>query len=129
MSARAVRAYICRASCESSKPHEQHTVPLRSFTDVSGVHWDVWEAHPRLQERRSTEERRDADRAEPPRRIEERRKAPLSTETEGWLVFHSALERRRQRPIPEGWEKLNDAELEALMRRARPSGPRSRMLE
>ena len=90
----------------------------------------MWEAHPRLQERRATEERRVVTRAEEfPRRVADRRTSPAYTEAEGWLVFHSALERRRQRPIPPGWDKLNNAELERLMLRARPSGPRSRLLE
>lgn len=76
------------------------------------------------------EERRSDERPEePPRRAGERRTSPASTESEGWLVFHSALERRRQRPIPPGWDKLTDVELEKLMLRARPSGPRSRLLE
>ncbi len=75
------------------------------------------------------EERRNLDRTdEPPRRVDIRR-MESSTESEGWLVFHSALERRRQRPIPPGWAALANVELEALMFRARPSGPRSRMLE
>lgn len=105
-------------------------MPLRSFVDRSGVHWDVWEAHPRLEERRTIQERRSLDRAgEPPRRVDIRRTSPSHTESEGWLVFHSALERRRQRPIPPGWAALTNVELEALMVRARPSGPRSRLLE
>ena len=112
---------------------EQRTsrqVPLRSFKDASGVHWDVWEAHPRLQERRTTEERRVIPRPEEsPRRAGDRRTSPASTESEGWLVFHSDLERRLQRPISPGWDKLTDVELENLMLRARPSGPRSRSLE
>lgn len=105
-------------------------MPLRSFVDSSGVHWDVWEAHPRLEERRTLEERRSLDRVdEPSRRVDIRRTSPNDTESEGWLVFHSALERRRQRPIPPGWAALTDVKLEALMFRARPSGPRSRSLE
>ena len=94
------------------------------------MRWDVWEAHPRLEERRATGERRAVTRAhETPRRVSERRTSAQYTEGEGWLVFHSALERRRQRPIPPGWDKLSDVELERLMLRARPSGPRSRLLE
>ena len=105
-------------------------MPLRSFKDASGVHWDVWEAHPRLEERRAPAERRAAPRAdESPRRVAEHLTPLVFTEAEGWLVFHSALERRRQRPIPPGWDKLNNFELERLMLRARPSGPRSRLLE
>lgn len=112
---------------------EQRTsrqVPLRSFKDASGVHWDVWEAHPRLQERRTGEERRSLPREEEvARRAGDRRTSPAFTENEGWLVFHSALERRRQRPIPPDWDKLTDVELGKLILRARPSGPRSRLQE
>ena len=105
-------------------------MPLRSFKDASGARWDVWEAHPRLEERRATVERRAVTRADEfPRRVADRRTLAAYTESEGWLVFHSALERRRQRPIPPGWDKLNDVDLEKLMLRARPSGPRSRLLE
>ena len=105
-------------------------MPLRSFVDFSGVHWDVWEAHPRRDERRTIEERRSVERADDlARRVDERRALPNYTESEGWLVFHSALERRRQRPIPPGWAAFTNVELEALMLRARPSGPRSRLLE
>jgi len=90
----------------------------------------VWEAHPRLEERRTTEERRVIPRPEEfLRRAEDNRTSPAFTENEGWLVFHSASERRRQRPVPLDWDKLTDAELEKLMQRARPSGPRSRLLE
>lgn len=105
-------------------------VPLRSFKDASGVRWDVWEAHPRLQERRTDEDRRLIPReGEVARRAGDRRTSSSFTENDGWLVFHCALERRRQRPIPSGWDRLTDAELEILMLRARPSGPRSRLLE
>lgn len=105
-------------------------MPLRSFLDASGVRWDVWEAHPRLDERRGNDDRRSDSRPDDaPRRAGERRTSPTLTENDGWLVFHCALERRRQRPIPPGWEKLADVELEKLMLRSRPSGPRSRLLE
>ena len=76
------------------------------------------------------EERRVPSRPEEfPRRVGDNRTSPDFTENEGWLVFHSALERRRQRPVPPDWDKLTNAELENLMQRARPSGPRSRLLD
>ena len=105
-------------------------MPLRAFKDQTGVRWEVWEAHPRLVERRSLDDRRRTPRPAEDRRHEERRAAlTVPVEEEGWLVFHSERERRRQRPIPAGWDGLADAELEALMDHARPSGPRSRVTE
>lgn len=124
-----VRAYLA-SELRTPNSARADKVPLRSFKDASGIHWDVWEAHPRLQERRTTDERRVISRpGESPRRDVDRRTSPPATENEGWLVFHSALERRRQRPIVPDWDKLTDVELEKLMQRARPSGPRSRLLE
>ena len=103
-------------------------MPLRAFTDQLGVRWEVWEAHPRLVERRLLPERRAAPRTN------DRRRDPPSPDTraeasvtEGWLVFHSANQRRRRQPIPPGWERLPESEMEALMAQARPSGPRSRV--
>ena len=105
-------------------------MPLRAFTDRAGVRWEVWEAHPRLVERRSTDDRLLAPRPAEDRRGAERRSSLRAEKGEdGWLVFHSERERRRQRPIPPGWDALADVELEALMSRARPSGPRSRLTE
>lgn len=75
-------------------------------------------------------ERRAAPRAN------ERRRDPPSPDTRagasvtgGWLVFHSANQRRRRQPIPPGWETLPESEMEALMAQSRPSGPRSRVAE
>ena len=103
-------------------------MPLRSFNDRAGVHWEVWEAHAALEERR-----RKADRRAEPRPMPDRRRASAAPEqrekTEGWLVFRSDHARRRHIPIPPSWDKLRDAELEALMGNARPSGPRSRVQE
>jgi hypothetical protein len=43
-------------------------MPRRSFNDQSGVHWEVWEAHAALEERR-----RDVDRRSEPRPTSDRR--------------------------------------------------------
>jgi hypothetical protein len=102
-------------------------MPLRSFQDAAGTRWEVWEAHATLEERR-----RDVDRRSEPRSVPDRRESAqpgFREQGEGWLVFRSEHARRRHIPIPPAWDKLRDAELEALMRNARPSGPRSRITE
>ena len=55
-------------------------------------------------------------------------KSMRPAEEEGWLVFRSGRERRRQRPIPPDWGKMSDGDLRGLLHVARPSGPRSRMV-
>jgi hypothetical protein len=102
-------------------------MPLRSFNDRTGTHWEVWEAHAALEERRREADRRAVTRAMPDRR-EPSRESPQG-QTEGWLVFRSDYARRRHIPIPPGWDKLRDEELEVLMGNSRPSGPRSRVTE
>lgn len=42
----------------------------------------------------------------------------------GWLAFTSATEKRLLLPVPEGWERLDDAQLEALCARAVCARPR-----
>ena len=102
-------------------------MPLRSFNDQAGTHWEVWEAHAALEERR-----REPDRRAEPRPTPDRRASTASggqEQSEGWLVFRSDNARRRHIPIPPAWDALRDVELEALMRNSRPSGPRSRVKE
>ena len=102
---------------------------VRRFTDEQGTAWEVWEAHPRLAERRSLRERRARRRDG-----SDRRAAPGASTTpvspqsaladySGWLVFRSAREERRRTPIPDGWESMNGAELAALLVRSRSTGP------
>jgi hypothetical protein len=98
---------------------------LRAFEARDGTRWEVWEAHPAHAERRRQAERRMLSRTAPPdRRLGDVRR---DDDDEGWLVFRSAGERRRQRPIPPTWEKMSESELRGLLNAARPSGPRSRM--
>ena len=42
----------------------------------------------------------------------------------GWLCFESHDQRRRLAPIPENWEALSDAALDALCRKAQVASPR-----
>ena len=102
-------------------------MPLRAFDDRSGVHWEVWEAHPTLMERRILTDRRSVVRGEETRRLNG--SPPSGAHGDGWLVFRSENQRRRQRPIPPAWDKLADAELVSLLTQSRPSGPRSRVIE
>ena len=102
-------------------------MPLRAFIDPSGVHWEVWEAHPTLVERRSPIDRRSVVRGEEKRRLDDR--PSIDADSGGWLVFRSENQRRRQRPIPPEWDKLADEELVSLLTQSRPSGQRSRVIE
>ena len=88
----------------------------RTFIDVMGTEWQVWEVYPRLVERRLLRERR-AER----RGYEERRHVQVGRPTlprqilGGWLAFQSKHERRRLIPVPDAWEELTDRELQALL--------------
>lgn len=96
----------------------------RTFSDASGVIWQVWDVHPQLAERRRSSRRvastsegiEDRDR----RRVADRRRraeirVPVRQGFEqGWLAFDSVLGSKRLAPIPDGWETLPDASLLAL---------------
>lgn len=91
----------------------------RTFTDVAGVDWEVWEVYPRLIERRLMRERRAARRG-----TLERRHVPVGRPTQprqilgGWLAFQSRLERRRFVPVPDEWEDATDRELQGFLSRS-----------
>ena len=99
-------------------PHMMTTSPpdRRTFTDVTGVEWEVWEVYPRLLERRLMRERRATRRG-----TLERRHVPVGRPTlprqimGGWLAFQSGLERRRFVPVPDEWEEATDRELQAYL--------------
>ncbi|MEP6991498.1 MAG: hypothetical protein ABJA80_11270 [bacterium] len=88
----------------------------RTFVDVLGATWRVWEVYPRLVERRALRERRVAAR-----QGAERRHVPVGRPTlprqilAGWLAFQSQYERRRVLPVPDDWEQLSDRDLVALL--------------
>ena len=88
----------------------------RTFADVSGLVWEVWEVYPRLVERRLLRERRALRRGTQERRHEPvgRRTQPLQIKG-GWLAFQCKTERRRLLPVPDDWEELTDRELRALL--------------
>jgi len=66
----------------------------RTFTDATGVEWEVWDVFP------STDVRH--------------------TLQGGWLTFQSATEKRRLAPVPLYWINADDAELGRLLRAAKP---------
>lgn len=88
----------------------------RTFTDVAGVAWEVWEVYPRLLERRLMRERRAARRG-----TRERRHVPVGRLTQprqilgGWLAFQSRVERRRLAPVPDEWEDATDRDLQGFL--------------
>jgi hypothetical protein len=115
----------------------------RSFTDKAGVHWDVWDVIPQWTERRSGEERRrpENEALDPPV-LERRRKEPRRGEgqdgsririaaglSRGWLAFEAGRDKRRLAPVPPGWERLSEAELEALCATAHQAPPTRRLIE
>jgi hypothetical protein len=103
----------------------------RLFTDSRGVTWDVWEVEPSRVERRSGTDRRRSPRPDPDRRTRnDEPRVRISTElTQGWLTFQSASEKRRLAPVAEGWDLLDDAELEKLLHRATLVGRPRRLVE
>jgi hypothetical protein len=77
---------------------------LRTFTDMAGVEWQVWDVRPEAPYRAIIS---DAD-------LEG-----------GWLVFQSPTEKRRLCPIPDDWESCPVERLYLLSRVAPPVHPRA----
>jgi hypothetical protein len=93
----------------------------RTFVDEQGRSWEVWEVHPEIVERRLNEDRRSVPRQTADRRQHVDIRFRMAPELRhGWLAFQSDVERRRLAPIPEGWERLNDEDLQLLVRTASP---------
>jgi hypothetical protein len=104
---------------------------LRTFTDSTGREWEVYDVVPRSEERRHYDrrslgddesmaaeeaaERRDADR-----RLTVGGAEHIAART-GWLCFDSPDERRRLMPIPDGWNRSDEATLETYLKEARPA--------
>jgi hypothetical protein len=92
---------------------------LRSFTDVDGCAWDVWEVHAHVNDRRKL-----ADRRAIPRSTFERRVADFVSwiialrRGSSWLVFRSVRGRWRLAPVPYDWERLSEISLFKLIARA-----------
>jgi hypothetical protein len=76
-------------------------MPLRSFTDPSGVEWAVWDTFPTA-----------------PGPVRE-------TYGGGWLTFEAKAlgAKRRLAPVPLYWANADEAELHQLLARAKPVEP------
>ena len=100
---------------------------FRTFTDTTGVEWQVFDVVPRANERRHYDRRGsdDADESPDERRDTDRRIAIGATTMfqkavfGGWLCFECEGERRRLAPIPENWRHCAARDLEKYCRAAR----------
>ncbi len=96
-------------------------MPYRIFEDSRGTEWQVWDIVLRLEERRTNEADRRADRAgmafadrrQDERRISNTRRPSLrGSYSQGWLAFDSGSEKRRLMPIPGDWTTCRPERLE-----------------
>ncbi|MFL5560085.1 MAG: hypothetical protein ACJ79K_01295 [Gemmatimonadaceae bacterium] len=112
----------------------------RTFHDVDGVVWQVWDVYPQLAERRrgarraassaltggAEDHRTGVDR----RRRHESRVPVREGYEHGWLAFDSPVGSRRLAPIPDGWTGFSEALLLALCQRGEDAGrARRRLIE
>ncbi len=116
----------------------------RRFSDDRGVEWVVLAVSPTSAERRTKKDRRVQDVGPGPDKPERRkgtdrrrggegaaRRVKIDPDlTAGWLAFEGAGERRRLSPVPSGWRDASDAELRAMLARAKVVfNPRGRLVE
>ena len=91
---------------------------VRTFTDSRGIEWTVWQVAPQglgvdAPDRRSGPRRMESmEHGGMERRRRSRRLGLAPGFEAGWLVFKSRGERRRLAPVPEDWERVDDASLE-----------------
>ena len=103
---------------------------FRTFLDRTGDEWQAFDVVPREDERRHYDRRsghqseQDESVADDRRDEHDRRLTVggvgLLGSAQGWLVFERGDERRRLSPIPDGWEKCSDLELDAYREVAQP---------
>lgn len=113
----------------------------RTFTGADGREWQAWNVVPGAwRQEWSGPEHRVGDRrcpdpvlryTGPERRVASRRTVSggsvavvAAVLASGWLTFESGSDRRRLTPVPDEWDALPDAELDALCARAVPVPPR-----
>jgi hypothetical protein len=109
---------------------------MRVFVDENGAEWTAFEVRPGLTLPEQTERRRAGDRrvsAAPEPVIERRWRGDRRVATRrlargigaalvgGWVAFQAGPQRRRLAPVPDGWQRLSDAELAGLCRQAAPA--------
>ncbi len=108
-------------------------MPHRQFTDSHGISWEVWNVDPQNAERRLGPADRRRERRGPDRRqrqpLEPRIRVSRPEFSLGWLTFEAKHEKRRLSPVPDGWERLDAAGLERLLRNATVVGRPRRLLE
>ena len=100
---------------------------FRTFLDRAGNEWQAFDVVPRTDERRHYDRRSghhdDQDESvEDDRRDEHDRRLTVGgvglLGSQGWLVFERGDERRRLAPIPAGWDRCSDHELDAYRQAA-----------
>jgi hypothetical protein len=99
---------------------------MRTFLDVDGLEWQVFDVIPRREERRhydrrtptSLESIEDRERREEDRRITVGATPHVGSKAAGWLCFERGSERRRLMPIPDGWTQCPDTQLDEYRRAA-----------
>lgn len=94
---------------------------FRTFHDADGHEWTAWDVRPAERQRRAPRVIEGVNGVRVP--LDSQQRAVQTRES--WLVFESSAsgEKRRVSPIPHGWEKATDAELDA-MRRSAQTAPR-----
>lgn len=100
-------------------------MPHRSFKDLFGRMWDVWEVAPSPLISGSVAAPGEAPAA--PRAP--RHRAIRGEFEHGWLAFQWADERRRLAPVPEGWTGLDEDGLQRLLERSEQGGKLRRLIE
>ena len=91
---------------------------MREYRDGSGAAWRVYEVRPvsAIIRRVTAPDAVAGDASDTP--------ATYTSDRRAWLVFEHGDETRRLSPVPQAWEQLSDAELEALCSRAVPARSR-----
>ena len=104
-------------------------MPLREFVDGEHRTWQVWDTVPKSASESAIFERSAQIMAQTKARELEGASADRAAAAaalrrftrgreRGWLTFMRGDDKRRLSPIPDGWEKFDDARLIALLQRA-----------
>ncbi len=89
---------------------------LREFADSSGNVWQAWDTHPqRIEHLKKGESAFTRFVATTAKREGTEPTTVREQYSEGWLTFKLASTRRRLAPIPDGWERAEDATLQRYL--------------